>query len=137
MRSGKEASEENTVVLSRAVTQHGRKSAVENRCGFGSPRLKAVSSDSVENFDETKATELMNEKSRLEQRLAQYADAQQKRENAKSRLDEIYTILDGLKNHPLTYDDQIIRQILACVIVESKEKIKAVFVGGLEVEQEL
>lgn len=99
--------------------------------------LTAISSDSVENFDETKATELMNEKSRLEQQLTQYADAQQKRENAKSRLDEIYTILDGLKNHPLTYDDHILRQILECVVVESKEKIKVVFVGGLEVGQEL
>lgn len=57
--------------------------------------------------------------------------------DAKSRLDEIYTILDGLKNHPLTYDDQIIRQILECVVVESKEKIKVVFVGGLEVEQRI
>ena len=95
--------------------------------------LKAISSDTVENFDETKATELMNEKSRLEQQLAQYADAQQKRKNAKSRLDEIYTILDGLKNHPLTYDDQIIRQILECVVVETKEKIKIVFIGGLEI----
>ena len=97
--------------------------------------LKAISADTVEAFDETKATELMNEKSRLEQQLAQYADAQQKRENAKSRLDEIYTILDGLKNHPLTYDDRILRQILECVVVESKEKIKVVYVGGLEVEQ--
>ena len=99
--------------------------------------LKSISADTVEAFDEVKATELMNEKSRLEQQLAQYAEVQQKRENAKSRLDEIYTILDGLKNHPLTYDDQIIRQILECVVVESKEKIKVVFVGGLEVEQEL
>lgn len=99
--------------------------------------LKAISADTVEAFDEVKATELMNEKSRLEQQLAQYADAQQKRENAKFRIDEIYTILDGLKNHPLTYDDQIIRQILECVVVESKEKIKVVFVGGLEVGQEL
>ena len=99
--------------------------------------LTTISSDTVVNFNEAKATELLNEKSRLEQQLAQYTDAQQKRENAKSRLDEIYTILDGLKNHPLTYDDQIIRQILKCVVVESKEKIKVVFVGGLEVEQEL
>ena len=99
--------------------------------------LKAISADTVEAFDEAKATELMNEKSRLEQQLAQYADAQQKRENAKSRLDEIYTILDGLKNHPLTYDDQIIRQILECVVVEFKEKIKVVFVGGLEIKQKL
>lgn len=86
--------------------------------------LNAISVNTVENFDEAKATKLMNEKSRLKQQLAQYADVQQKRENAKSRLDEIYTILDGFKNHPLTYDDQIIRQILECVVVESKEKIK-------------
>lgn len=30
-------------------------------------------------------------------------------------------------------DDQIIRQILECVVVESKEKIKVVFAGGLEI----
>ena len=33
----------------------------------------------------------------------------------------------------LTYDDQIIRQILECVVVETKEKIKIVFIGGLEI----
>lgn len=97
--------------------------------------LKAISSDTIETFDDTRVTELMNEKSRLEQQLAQYADTQQKRENAKSRLDEIYAILDGLKNHPMTYDNQLVRQILECVVVESKEKIKVIFIGGLEVEQ--
>lgn len=30
-----------------------------------------------------------------------------------------------------------IHKIIDCVIVESKEKIKVVFVGGYEVEQEL
>ena len=45
--------------------------------------------------------------------------------------------MEGLKNHPLTYDDKIVRQILECVIVESKEKIKVVFIGWMEVEQEL
>ncbi len=99
--------------------------------------LTAISSDTVESFDEAKATELINEKGRLEQQLAQYAEVQQKRENAKSRLDEIYTILDGLKNHPLTYNDQIIRQILECVVVESKEKIKVVFIGGLTIDVKL
>lgn len=42
-----------------------------------------------------------------------------------------------MKNHPLTYDDQIIRQILECVIIESKEQIKVVFIGGLEVTEPL
>ena len=79
----------------------------------------------------------MNEKNKLLGQLKQLGNAKQKRENAKSRLDEIYTTLDGLKNHPLTYDDQIIRQILECVIVESKEQIKVVFIGGMEVTEQL
>lgn len=44
-------------------------------------------------------------------------------------------IIEALANHPISYDDQIVRQILESVIVESKEKIKVVFVGGLEVTQ--
>lgn len=86
-------------------------------------------------LNESRLAELILEKRSLEQQLEQYENAKRKRENAKSRLDVIFTILDGLQNHPLTYDDQIVRQILECVVVESKEKIKVVFVGGYEAEQ--
>lgn len=82
-------------------------------------------------------TDLMTEKRQLEKELAEYAAAEQHRQNTASRLDNIFTILDGMKNHPLTYDDAVIRQILQCVIVESKEKIKVVFIGGMEVETEV
>lgn len=66
--------------------------------------VKQISTDNMDNFDESKATELINEKSRLEQQLAQIQDATQKQENSKSRLDEIYTILDRLKTilYPMT-----------------------------------
>ena len=97
--------------------------------------LQAIATDTVEDFDDQRATELMNEKSSLEQQLAQYSNAQQEKENAKSRLDEIFTILDGLENHPMEYDDRLVRQVLECVVVESKERIKVIFAGGLEVEQ--
>lgn len=99
--------------------------------------LQAISSEDTDTFDETEMTELMHEKQCLQQQLEQIANSNQKRENARSRLDKIFTILDGLKNHPMEYDDQLIRQMLECVVVESKERIKVVFVGGLEVEQEL
>ncbi len=82
-------------------------------------------------------TDLMTEKRQLEKELAEHAAAEQHRQNTASRLDNIFTILDGMKNHPLTYDDAVIRQILQCVIVESKEKIKVVFIGGMEVEAEV
>ena len=99
--------------------------------------LNAVSEGNIDTFDEEHANELMNEKQRLVVQLEQYANAQQKRENAKSRLDQIFTILDGMQNHPMEYDDRIVRQLLECVVVESKESIKVVFVGGLEVREQL
>lgn len=99
--------------------------------------LQAVSAQTADTFDDSRVTALMNEINKLLGQLEQISTTKQKRENAKSRFDEIFTILDGLKNHPLTYDDQIIRQILECVIVESKEQIKLVFVGGFEVTEQL
>ncbi len=99
--------------------------------------LNAISSDTVEAFDEQKAKELMDEKSKLQQQLAQIAERKQKRENTKSRLDEIFTILDGIKNRPMEYDDRLVRQIIECVVVENKERIKVVFVGGLEITETL
>lgn len=99
--------------------------------------LNGISSDTVDAFDEQRAKELMDEKSQLQQQLAGIAERKQKRENTKSRLDEIFTILDGLRNRPMDYDDRLVRQILECVVVESKERIKVVFIGGLEITETL
>lgn len=99
--------------------------------------LDRVSTETVEAFDEETATRLMNEKSRLQQQLGSIADAEQRRENAKSRLDDIYMILDGIKNRPMEYDDQIVRQLLECMVVDSKERITVIFKGGIEVVQPL
>ena len=35
----------------------------------------------------------------------------------------------------MEYDDRLVRQVLECVVVESKDKIKVIFVGGMKVEQ--
>ena len=99
--------------------------------------LDRVSTDTIEAFDEETATRLMNEKSRLQQQLDNIADAEQRRENAKSRLDDIYMILDGIKNRPMEYDDQIVRQLLECIVVDSKEQITVIFKGGLKSVQPL
>ncbi len=99
--------------------------------------LNAVSAQTADTFDESRVSTLMDEKNKLLGQLEQIDASKQKRESAKSRLDEIYTILDGLKNHPMKFDNQILRQILECVIVESKEQIKVIFVGGMEVREQL
>lgn len=100
--------------------------------------LNSVTAQNQESLlSDTRIESLIAEKRTLENKLAQYSEEQQHRKNAMSRLDEIFTVLDGMKNHPLTYDDQIVRQILQCVVVESKQKIKVVFIGGLEDESEV
>ena len=99
--------------------------------------LAKISTDTVDAFDEEKAKRLMDEKARLQQQLGNIRDGQLKREQIQSRLDDIYTILDGLKNRPMEYDEQIVRQLLECITVDSKEQITVIFVGGLKVVQPL
>ena len=99
--------------------------------------LSGVSSDTVDAFDDAKASALITEKSELQKQLEQLQEIHQKRINTKHRLDDIYTILDGLKNRPMEYDDQMVRQILECVTVDSKEQITVIFIGGLKIKQSL
>lgn len=81
--------------------------------------------------------ELMSEKRILENRLAECAAAEQKRADTESRLTNLYTILEGMKNHPMEYDDRLIRKILRCVVVQTKQRIKVIFIDGLEMEVEV
>ena len=61
----------------------------------------------------------------------------QKDKNKQSRIAEIMELLDGIKNRTMEYDDRLVRQIIEAIIVESKEKIKVIFIGGYEIEQAL
>lgn len=99
--------------------------------------LAKISTETVDAFDEEKAKRLMDEKVSLQKQLNDIRDAQLRHEQTQSRLDDIYTILDGLQNRPMEYDDQIVRQLLECITVDSKEQITVIFVGGLKVVQPL
>lgn len=100
--------------------------------------LRNISSDiSADTFDDRQMTALMNEKHALEEQLNQYNLSKQKHVNTQSKLDEICTVIEGLQNHPLTYDDYLVRQLIECIVVESKERIKVIFKGGYEVAQDM
>ena len=40
-----------------------------------------------------------------------------------------------LENQPLQFNDELIRQMLQCVVVESKDRIKVIFTDGTEINQ--
>ena len=83
---------------------------------------------------ENAISELMIEKRKLEKELEKC------RENnspsaCESKLNEISHITQILKNQPIEFDDTLIRQILECVVVQSKEQIRIIFKDGTEVDQ--
>ncbi len=94
-----------------------------------------ISVDTIESFDEKKAEELLAEKNKLQAESDRLAELNQKDKNKQSRIAEIMELLDGIKNRTMEYDDRLVRQIIEAIIVESKEKIKVIFIGGYEIEQ--
>lgn len=99
--------------------------------------IDAVSADTIDGVDETRMQQLLMEKNSLMEQLNQIAKTKEQDKKAAERINTIFPVLEGLKNHPITYDDEIVRQLIDCVVVESKEQIKIIFRGGLQVEQKL
>lgn len=97
--------------------------------------FNTISVDTIESFDEKKAEELLSEKNKLQAESDRLAELNQKDKNKQSRIAEIMELLDGIKNRTMEYDDRLVRQIIEAIIVESKEKIKVIFIGGYEIEQ--
>lgn len=98
--------------------------------------FNTISVDTIESFDEKKAEELLSEKNKLQAKSDRLAELNQKDKNKQSRIAEIMELLDGIKNRTMEYDDRLVRQIIEAVIVESKEKIKVIFIGGYEINEE-
>ena len=99
--------------------------------------IDTASADTVESFDENRMQQLIAEKNELQEKLGEITEERGRQQTVQDRLETIYTVLDGLKNRPMTYDDEVVRQLIDCVVVESKDRIKVIFCGGLQVEQPL
>lgn len=99
--------------------------------------LNAISSENAGEFDEEKAQRLMARKNELQRRITEINERKRNSENAKNRVEEIGSIMEVLKNHPLKYDDRLVRQIIDSVIIESKEKIRVNFLGGMTIVENI
>ena len=99
--------------------------------------INAITADMVDTFDKNKVEQLMAEKEQLRTKLNFIEEKKRNHEMEQSRLQDIYDIVDGLKNRHLTYDDNLIRSLVNCVIVESPQTIKVVFNGGTEIIEKI
>ena len=54
---------------------------------------------------------------------------------SQSRINEIARLTDVLENQPLQFNDELVRQMLQCIVVENKERIKVIFNDGTEIDE--
>lgn len=98
---------------------------------------KAMSMVSVDDDNnviiEQKLTELIMEKELLNKELAKCSSDH--KATSQSKINEIVRLTDILENQPLQFNDELIRQMLQCIVVESKERIKVIFNDGTEIDQ--
>lgn len=99
--------------------------------------IDTASADTMDGFDENRIQQLINEKNELQEKLRLIHKEKDNQKIAQNRLDSIYTVIDGLKNCPMTYNDEVVRKLIECVVIESKDQIKVVFRDGMEMMQTL
>jgi DNA invertase Pin-like site-specific DNA recombinase len=80
---------------------------------------------------------LYGEKAALKEKLERIKAAKGHDSAEQSRLDEIFTVIDGLRNRPLMWEEPLIRQMVECVKVVSKSRIRIRFRPVVELDAEL
>ena len=80
---------------------------------------------------------LYTERNTLKEKLTQIKATIDHASAEQSRLDRIFTVVDGLRNRPLDWDEQIVRQMVECVKVIGKDKLGIRFRLGIETKVNL
>ena len=91
------------------------------------------------NSDEAQSGELDYKFSELYAELYSVKDELEEMQNGASALDgdmlnEMREVVTGLKNHPVEYDDKVVRQLIDCIKVMSADTIKICFKDGMVTE---
>ena len=99
--------------------------------------IDTASADTMDGFDENRIQQLLKEKNELQEKLRLIHKEKDSQKITQARLDSICTVIDGLKNCPMAYNDEVVRKLIECVVIESKDQIKVVFRDGMEMKQTL
>ena len=87
-------------------------------------------------FDE-QFESLMTEIHTIEDELSEMERQKSELEKTPEQLEEMATIIDGLKNHPVQYDDLVTRQLIHYIKVVSKDKLQIYFKDGTIIDADI
>ena len=75
---------------------------------------------------------LVDELNRVKAVIAEKKRRQSEAGQSSDRIEDIMAAIEKLKDTPMVFDNQAIRQIIACIKVIAKDEILIIFKGGLE-----
>ena len=100
--------------------------------------LTSMDSESAQSGDFDELFEsLYTEMYAIKDELEDAEKTNAKLDTAVNRIDEMTTVMYGLKNHPVEYDEQIVRQLISSIKVVSAEQILILFKDGTEMTADL
>ena len=98
--------------------------------------LSSKSSASADYFD-AKFEEISTEIKSLQEQLGKHKQQTLITQNTKARIGELLAIMEQLDLSVKEYRDDVVRAIIAKVVVLSADRIRVTFDGGVEMEMEL
>ena len=99
--------------------------------------ISSVTADNIEDYDDKAIMELLTEKNELEHRLQKAIEQNAAREGKEEKVQEVLQIADMPKNHPMKFDDKMLRKLLKRVEVLSTEEILITFTDGLQMREKM
>ena len=86
---------------------------------------------------EAKIIALYSEKAALKAKLEQIQADERHARNEQARLSEIFAGMDKLRHQPIGFEDVVVRQMVECIRVLSKDRLRISFRVGGEMETEM
>lgn len=98
-------------------------------------QLTDMDSEAVQNGDfDTQFESLYAEMYAIKDELDEFEKSKSKIETATDSIEEMTAVMQGLKNHPVEYNDLVVRQLIECIKVISKDTLHIYFKDGIKIE---
>ncbi len=70
----------------------------------------------------------------IKDELEEIEKSKSKLETTADSIEEMTAVMQGLKNHPVEYNDLVVRQLIECIKMISKETLHIYFKDGIKIE---
>lgn len=101
-------------------------------------QLTNMDSEAAQNGDfDAQFESLYAEMYAIKDELDEIGKSKSKIETTDDSIEEMTAVMNGLKNHPVEYNDLVVRQLIECIKVISKDTLHIYFKDGIKIEAKM